>query len=173
MIMQVSLHSSDQTLSQVKSLSDDKWSHDNRGCEGSIHHIDYIGLARTRLRTCAAGERFYMEICSKIQKYTNQKIQKYSVMCTCNLYTLKSERFLWFLSRGLLPLCLRLETPVKDNYDWFIPSKSLHMNCSEKLVQKIGLTEGKGCGGVGWPRGRVCLCLWGPSHKSGSPPRMG
>ena len=33
-------------------------------------------------------------IWKSVQKYTKQKIQKYSVMCTCNLYTLKSERFL-------------------------------------------------------------------------------
>jgi len=31
-----------------------KWSHDNRGCEGTIYHIDYIWFAGACLWTCAA-----------------------------------------------------------------------------------------------------------------------
>ena len=131
MIMQVSLHSSDQTLSQVKSLSDDKWSHDNRGCEGSIHHIDYIGLARTRLRTCAAGERFYMEICSKIHKTENTKIQ-------CDVYL----QFVYFEEREVPVIPVeRSPASLSSSWDscqgqlWLVHTFKIP---SHELLRKIG-----------------------------------
>ena len=82
-----------------------KWSHDNRRCEGTIHHIDYIWFAGACLWTRAAGERGLIDdnLFWCVQKYSStvylmcMYLQFVSfvylilILCICWVYMLSDD----------------------------------------------------------------------------------
>ena len=52
-----------------------KWSHDNRGCEGTIYHIDYIWFAGASFWTCATREMGFKKTWKSVKQHSDDYVQ--------------------------------------------------------------------------------------------------